>query len=226
VEICVSPPVDEEGYTTDGVSNFTIGTRRLRKWDKDYRFILENNDPFDGITGMNHMGDGAYFSGKLYVPIETWNQCPNVENQSFAVFDANTLKRLEVHNVVAFQNEVSGMAIAPNEGPHGLIYSTSFCDNEHIYMYDLPTFAPVGSIELSPRLSSMQGVAYRSGKLYISAGVAKAVFQVSLTGKVLGKLYSDLDALEVEGLDFSQDEIRWLVITNGVPNVHYIRYFQ
>jgi len=225
-EVYVSPNVQcHQGYAFDGANHYTFGNHDVFKWqiapDGNWLLIASNTTPFAGVSGLNHLGDGDYFDGKLYVVAETWVSCGDYANQSLLVFDAASLARLEVHNVSAQHNEVSGLAVAPRDGRHGIIYVTSYCDGSQIFEYDLRTFEYLGSFPLSQTLSSLQGVAWHDGRFYVPED-GGAIYTFTRDGRV-ALAYRDLRSGSHEGLKFVGNGIRWLIDEGpGCQRIHYI----
>jgi hypothetical protein len=223
-ETFTSPNVScHQGYTTDGTNHYTIDTQSIckRADDPQWSIIVSNTAPFDGLPNLQHLGDGDYHNGKLYIVGEWWSWYCNFSNQSILVFDADTLTRLEVHDISAQQHEVSGCCVVPEEGSNGVIYVTSYCDGSRLFKYDLATFAFVGTLPLSRSINSIQGVTTHNGTFYISSD-AGAIFTADANGNV-NLFYTTTLPGSHEGLDFSQNELRWLIDNGGTNRcVHYI----
>ncbi|MGA2555963.1 MAG: hypothetical protein ABSG04_06785 [Verrucomicrobiota bacterium] len=223
-EISVSPDVkSHQGYATDGTNHFTFDNQVIYKWQGDQKWtsMMSNNAPFAGLTGLNHFGDGDYFEGKLYIVAELWASCANFTNQSILVFDAASLARLEVHNVAAQGHEVAGLAIAPDDGPRGIIYVASYCDGSRIFKYDLRTFEYLGPLPLSRPLSNLQGVAWHGGRFYAPEDGGD-LYTFASDGRV-SLLYHDTHNGSHEGLKCAGLGLRWLIDEGpGKQRIHYI----
>jgi outer membrane protein assembly factor BamB len=223
-ETSVSPDVNcHQGYATDGTNHFTIDTAAIYKRlnDREWTVVASNTAPFSGLTGITHLGDGDYYQGKLYIVGEMWNGCANVSHQSILIFDANTLARLDVKDVSAQHHEVSGLAVAPDLGPNGRIYVTSYCDGTRIYLYDLASFEYLGVMRLSESLPYLQGVTYSQGTFY-AAGDEGAIYSITRQGAV-ATVYHDPHHGSHEGLKYVGDGIRWLIDEGkGNKRIHYL----
>ena len=223
-EIYVSPDVkSHQGYATDGTNHYTFDNTTIYKWaaDQKWSLMLSNNAPFAGLDGLNHFGDGDYFEGKLYIVAEFWGGCEHYTNQSITVFDAATLRRLEVHSVSAQGHEVAGLAVAPSDGPGGMIYVASYCDGGKLFKYDLRTFEFAGVLPLSRPLANLQGVAWHAGQFYAPVDGGD-IYTFDSDGRVR-LLYHDTHIGSHEGLKYAGLGLRWLIDEGpGKQRVHYI----
>jgi hypothetical protein len=226
-ETFVSPIVDNQGYATDGSDHFTFGTTSIRL--RDYSTWLvkaENTKPLGGLVGYNHLGDGDYFKGKLYVPMGQYGlgskACVGDPKSTIGLFDARTLEREAIY-IVPDVRDPSGIAVAPDQGENGTIYMTPFCDSSHIYSYDLSSFELLKIIRLSSPLENMQGIAYRDGLLYIvSDSPTDRITVVTPDGVVQDVVYA-VKSFEAEGIDYSQAEIRWVYKDDATTTrVHFL----
>ena len=223
-EVYVSPDVNcHQGYATDGTNHYTFDTQRIEKRlaDANWTCVLSNTAPLAGIPGVNHLGDGAYYNGRIYIVAENWGGCGNYHYQNILVFDSDTLARLEVHDVSAQGNEVSGLVVVPDQGTNGIIYVTSYCDGSKIFKYDLATFAYLGNLPLRKPIPWLQGIAYHDGMFYAPCDI-DGLYSIDQSGNVNLVYLSHLPGNH-EGLDYSQNELRWLIDSgNGNKHVHYI----
>jgi len=223
-ETFVSPDTNaHQGYTTDGTYHFLTDTTRIDKRNDDatWSLVTQNTDPFSGLDpAYNHLGDGVYYNGKLYIPMQAFTDCTTYSLQSIGIFNASTLAREQVIDISAQGHEVAGLTIVPFHGTNGVIYVISYCDGTKIWKYDLSTFTYLGTITLSQALYGAQGIAYKDGYFYISA--SGKIYVVDLDGMVCGSIDAPSGG-QCEGLDYSQSEIRWL-IDNGTSDkkVHYL----
>ena len=222
-ETYVSPNLTEhQGYATDGVYHYLFHNTLINKRDRNWNVVVSVN-PFDGLTGYNHAGDGDYYNGKLYVPIEYWVNCSSTTKPSIAVYNAENLSRESVIDVSDYQSEVSSITVVPDQGESGWLIVTSFCISTEIYKYDLSNFSYLGAITLSENLTNIQGITYKNGLLYIVTDNNDKINLVTLDGIVIDTIYTTTNN-ESEGIDYSQDEIRWLYKdTSNNMNVHYIK---
>jgi hypothetical protein len=212
-----------QGYATDGTNHFTFDNQAVYVWSNDVNWtsVASNMAVFSGVSGLNHLGDGDYYDGKLYVAAEAWRSCGNYTNQSIGVFDATTLQRLSVHNVMADAHECSGLAVVPADGSNGIIYVTSYCDGSQIWKYDLQTFALIGTLPLSRSIPYIQGIASANGKFYIAQDTGY-IYSLDYSGNVSQVFYTPIPGSH-EGLKYVQGQIRWLIDSGaGKKFIYYV----
>ena len=215
-----------QGYATDGTNHYTFDNQSIYEWSDDasWTSISSNTAVFQGVSGLNHLGDGDYYNGLLYLVAEAWGSCGNYTNQSLLTFDATTLQRLSVHNIASDAHEVSGLAVVPTDGPNGTIYVTSYCDGTQIWKYDLSTFALIGTLPLSQTIPVIQGVAAGNGKLYLSQDSGN-IYSVDNNCNVSPVFYTPIPGSH-EGLKFVQGQIRWLIDGGaGHKFIYYITLY-
>jgi len=223
-ETFVSPDIkSHQGYAWDGTNHYTFDNQTIYKWrdDQNWTLIDSNSTALAGLTGINHLGDGDYFEGKIYIVAEAWASCTNFAFQSILIFDAGTLRRLEAHDVSAWRHEVSGLAVSPNEGLDGIIYVTSYCDGSKIFKYDLRTFDYLGTVPLMQSLSFLQGVAWHNGRFYVPED-GGSLYSFGIDGRV-SLLYQDSHSGSHEGLKYVGTGFRWLIDEGrGKQCIHYV----
>ena len=77
------------GYATDGRRHYLINTDKIYKYDANWNCIDSNTTPFAGDALLDHMGDGAYANGKLYIPAERFYS-DRYRGRQFLVFDTTS----------------------------------------------------------------------------------------------------------------------------------------
>jgi hypothetical protein len=212
-----------QGYATDGTNHFTFDNQAIFKWtgEKIWSLVSSNLDPFAGLSGLDHLGDGDYVDAKLYIVGEFWQSCTNFSHQNILVFDAHTLARLSAHDVSAQGHEVSGVAVGPHTDQWGVLYVTSYCDGSQIFKYDLRTFDYLGALPLSQPLPNLQGVAWHDGTFYVPEDGGE-IYSFARDGKV-SLVYRDNHSGSHEGLKYVNHEIRWLIDEGpGQKRIHYL----
>ena len=208
-----------QGYATDGTSHFLFDTHRILKRANDATWHITgvNDKPFDGLTGYDHIGDGDYFEGLLYAPVEHYTSCTNDSNPAIFLFDASTLVRTRVIDLPVAQ-EVSGVAVLPAARE---LWVSSYCNSTQLWVYDVDTFELKRTISLSPALLNVQGLAYREPYFYVAQNDGK-LFQVSQAGKTALAFRTNSPGAH-EGLDYSQPELRWLIDGGlGQQKIHFL----
>ncbi len=200
-----------QGYATDGTNHFTFDNQAIYLWSNDVSWtsLASNTSVFSGFHGLQHLGDGDYYNGMLYVVAEWWSGCGAYTNQSIVTFDATTLQRLHVYNVARDAHEMSGLAVVPGDGTNGIIYVTSYCDGSQIWEYDLSTFTLIGTLPLSQTIPYLQGIAAGNGKFYLSQDSGN-IYSVDYNGNVTPAFSTRIPGSH-EGLKFVQGQIRWLI---------------
>jgi len=212
----VSPDVDcHQGYTTDGTYHYTIDTLKIQKRNDDgtWSIVTENTDPFNGLSGYDHLGDGQYYNGNLYIAGEHFGGCGDTDQQSIFIFSITDLSRVDVIDISAQGHEATGLTIAPDEGTNGIIYVMSYCDGTKIWKYDLSNFSYLGSITLSETVSLVQGIYYKDGYIWVSGNSGK-IYKIDLDGQVFLAYTISATANDYEGIDYSQSTLR-VLLDNG-----------
>jgi hypothetical protein len=208
-----------QGYATDGTSHFLFDTQRILKRANDATWHITgvNDHPFDGLTGYDHIGDGDYFEGLLYVPVELYASCGDHRNPAIFLFDAATLERIRVIDLPVAV-EVSGVAVLPAKRE---LWVTSYCDGSKLWVYDVDTFELKRTVEVKPALSVVQGLAYHEPIFFVAQNDGK-IFHVTEEGKSALVFHSYSPGAH-EGLDYSQPELRWLIDEGfGQQKIHYL----
>jgi hypothetical protein len=208
-----------QGYATDGVSHFIFDTHRILKRANDATWHITgvNDTPFEGLTDFDHIGDGDYFEGKLYAPVEQYTSCTNDSNPAIFVFDASTLVRTRVVDLPVAK-EVSGVAVLPATRE---LWVSSYCDGSSLWVYDIDSFELKRHLPLEPALSRVQGLAYREPYFYVAQNDGR-LFRVSLDGDARAVFKTNSPGAH-EGLDYSQGELRWLIDEGfGQQKIHFL----
>lgn len=211
-----------QGYTTDGTFHYLIHTNRIDKRNAAWGIVAQNLAPFAGLVGYDHIGDGDYYNGKLYITGEHWASCLDFSNQSIFVFDASDLSRLSVNDISAQAHEAAGCVVVPEHGTNGIIYVVSYCDGTKIWKYKLTDFSYLGAIDLDLELTSLQGITYRDGYFYVSEN-ASDLYAIDINGHCILVIEEPTIGAH-EGLDFSQDELRWLIDEGAVEKIHFFGF--
>lgn len=221
-EVSQSPDTGaHQGYATDGTVHFMFDTAGVqRRADAAWNLLKSNSQPFNGLTGYNHLGDGDYFEGKLYVVGEYYKSCDEHSQASLFIFDSNSLERTQVVDWSADGTEMSSVAVNADTRE---LWVSSFCDFDHIRVYDLDTFAFKRSITLNPSIRAIQGIAARDGSAYL-ADTYGGLYRMSSDGSTMLVYRTNLKEAEHEGIDYSQNDLRWLIDAGATEKrVHMLR---
>jgi hypothetical protein len=223
-----------QGVTSDGSADsdyWVFHTYWIQRYTPSWVSTATASEPFsdadgsihDGFTEEAHLGTGAYYDGKLYVPAENW---PSVTNQHLLVFDAKTLKR-ERAVATSQTHEVAAVTIAPDEAGVDALWVASYRDSSKLFKYDLATLSFVESMTLSPvPARGIQGLTYREGTFFISTGLNQnlgRIYTADRTGKTRLIFVSTLPGWH-EGIAWRNNLLMWLVDHGtGDSRVRYIR---
>lgn len=218
----ISPNTDvHQGYTTDGHYHYCIDTDAIYKKDSNWQTLITNTDMFTDVRTQNHLGDGDYHDMKLYIPAEMYEQRYKFSNQAIYIFDASNLALLSIQDISKQAHEISSLVIVAEHGNNGIIYISSYCNGSKIWKYDLYDFSYLGYISLSEPLYSLQGITYKNNLFYLTQHNG-SLFTVDLNGMV-SFLFREKTNAAHEGIDYSQDTLRWLIdeqITNR--HIHFL----
>lgn len=217
IEQSTSPDTGcHQGYATDGTTHFTFDTTRVIARDTSWQITAVNDAPFAGQSGYNHLGDGDYFEGKLYVPAEHYVSCSEHGNPAVFVFDSATLAVTRMYGLQT--QEVSGVTIRSEARQ---LWTSSFCDPTRLWVYDLDTMKLQRTVRLSPAVPNIQGLAFHGGFLYL-AQHSGSIRKMYLDGVSVEVYRTDSPGAH-EGIDYSQGELRWLIDGGfGEKRVHYL----
>ena len=215
----VSPDTGcHQGYATDGTTHFTFDTGRiLARSNPSWRITAVNDTPFNGLTGYNHLGDGDYFEQKLYVPAEQYRSCSNHGNPAILVFDSSTLARVSVFPLRDNQ-EISGVVVVPESRQ---LWVSSYCDGSKLWIYNLDDMTFFRTVPLSPAVPGIQGLAYHGSFFYLAQN-SGTIRRMYLDG-VSEQVYATASPGAHEGVDYSQNELRWLIDEGrGEQKIHFL----
>jgi len=230
----LSPDTDcHQGYSTDGIFHYCTHTNALYKKNDDAAWTnaAANADPFAGGQPQDHLGDCDYHDGKLYVGACTEGAvyCDDHANEAIYVFDADDLTRLAIHDISAQNFDPAGLVVVPEHGRNGIIYVASHCNRMQILKYDLSDFSYLGVIDLdvpttaisSVTIPSLQGITYKNGYFYLACEGGN-LYVADLDGHV-SLIFQETTVATHEGIDYSQDDLRWLIEVGAVQKVHFFR---
>ena len=168
-----------QGVAFENGCYYVSGSTTLTKYDKGWKVLLENADPFSvGFEKqVNHIGDIDVYNGELYCGVELFLDGV-AKNIQIAVYDAETLvlKRAFPFAPESGQTECSGITVNPD---NGTVWMCSWADGDsgrYLYKYDLHTGAYLGKLHLHAVPQWIQGVAYHNGAYYITADDGDADF--------------------------------------------------
>ncbi|MCK5475085.1 MAG: hypothetical protein KAI71_00700 [Candidatus Pacebacteria bacterium] len=122
-----SPDINaHQGITTDETYFYLFHTDFIKKVDKNWNEIDINRNVFSEIGGgINHLGDGDYHNGKLYIPVEYWDNHNNFRSQHIAIWDASDLSYIGKYDISAQGHEVAGVTVSNDQ-----VFVVSFYDSK------------------------------------------------------------------------------------------------
>jgi hypothetical protein len=218
-----------QGIASAGTNLYFFETSAVDKFNDDYSQAQYNRSPFDGLDGYDTLGDGDFYSGRLYVPMESWQGCGDTANASIGIFSAADLTRLKVIVVSDYQAEISAVCVAPSVSNAPAIFAADYCDDNNLYQYsltDLTNIAFVRTLPLSRPVPLIQGISSYNGMLYLMSGAGHSgrFWSVNPTNGVT-KLLANLNEpgqIEWGGIDTSQGNLR--VVESGTGSLYYFNF--
>lgn len=207
-----------QGYATDGTRNFLFSTAKIVELDSRWAVTYSNSSPFAGISvKLDHVGDGEVSGGRIYVPLSCATQegC-SPEAAAIGVYTANTtgLPLLQWRDITSSGCDGSGIAVGPNKT---LYVSSFFVNPDYLCLYDATTLEYEGTLTLSVPIPRIQGISFDpvSQRFAVTADNADRtigyIYFISLDGQVVGPVYTVPQTGELEGLDFTQGYIGYLI---------------
>jgi len=207
-----------QGYATDGTHNFLFSTQTIVQTDSQWNVLYTNSAPFSGIDiTLTHVGDGEVSGGKIYAPLacNTQEKC-SPEAVAIGVYSANTagLPLERWADITSSGCDGSGIAVGPN---NTLYVSSFFVNPDVLCLYDATTLESKGTLTLSTPIPRIQGISFdpASQRFAVSADNAARtigyIYFVSLDGEVVGPAYTVPQTGELEGLDFTQGYIGYVI---------------
>jgi hypothetical protein len=215
----VSPKVSAtQGYATDGSNNFLFSTKSIAETDSTWTVNYSNSAPFSGIDiTLSHIGDGEVSDGKIYAPLAcaTQDGC-SPEATAIGVYsaDAAGLPLQQWADITSSGCDGSAIAVGPN---NTLYVSSFFVNPDLLCLFDATTLKSKGTLTLSTPIPRIQGLSFdpRSQRFAVTQDDADRsvgyIYFVSLNGQVVGPAYTVPQTGELEGLDFTQGYIGYVI---------------
>ena len=236
-----------QGVCAEGDYFWVSGSATLAKYDKDWKLIAINENPFEGYEiKVNHIGDIDVYNNELYIGAEYFMDGVGT-NIQIAVYDADTLKlkRTFPFEASSGQLECSGIAIDPD---HKTVWMCSWVGEEsgrYLYKYDLSSGKYLGKVHMQMPPQWIQGIAYYNGSIYITADDGTAddkepdhLYRTTIKDNdtycivTLERTFDDVKLQgEIEGLSFDRKNNTLLLLYNrgarivlGIPQGFYEGY--
>ncbi|HUB87270.1 MAG TPA: hypothetical protein VMB22_05215 [Verrucomicrobiae bacterium] len=206
------PVTAAQGISTDGKNLYGFSRGTIQIYDGHGRLQTMSNRVFDGVEGYNHLGDGCYYDGRLYISAELYGA---TKNASIFIFSATNLSRLSVTVVSNWQEEISSVCVVPDFSNNVALFTASFpdgCHNGHetnFYQFTLNGATNITFVRKIPYRGDVpqrvQGISYYGGMLYVMGDDHNNgdFYQVNPTNGqtiFIGQLHRP-DVSEWEGLD-------------------------
>lgn len=236
-----------QGVCAEGGTYWVSGSKTLAKYDKDWKLVSKNDNPFEGYEiEVNHIGDIDVYNNELYVGAEYFMDGVG-KNIQIAVYDADTLKlkRTFPFEESSGQLECSGIAIDTDKK---IVWMCSWVGEEsgrYLYKYDLATGKYLGKVHMQMPPQWIQGIAYYKGSIYITADDGTAddkepdhLYRTQIKDGdtscivTLERTFDDVTLQgEIEGLTFDRSNNSLLLLYNrgarivlGMPKGFYEGY--
>lgn len=209
-----------EGYATDGKNHYIFGVKKISEYNQHWQQTQLNGTALAGLpSGVNHIGGGAYYHGKLYAPVEHYAGCQDVADQTIAIYEAHQkgLPLIAQKSVARNGQEISAVTI---DGKKNELYTSSYCSGAKLMVYNLKTLQLERTIPLSKDLSMIQGISwnpkYKEFALAYDGPDSKVGYLslVSASGKVSKPIFATAPLGELEGIDWTKQtkgEIRYAI---------------
>ena len=205
-----------QGITTDGTYYYGTGCVKYLNYNAVAKIDAESGEivscrdlclPADVVRkGYSHLGDCAYYKGKIYAACEAFF----FRDPAVMVFDAGTLDFLEYH-VLPAEGQGNGhfpwLCVKD-----GTVYYTQARDVTEVRMLDLSDFSYKGSLKTDAVLTRVTGGDVLGNVLYLSTntpGSEKITYAVDLvTGETTEAFVRETGTplTEAEGLCISQKD--------------------
>ena len=209
-----------QGVATDGVDWYFSARSALYKTNFDYNFLIVNENPIPQFLQdqtYNHVGDIAYYEGKLYAPIED----ASYDKPIIALYDAITLEFTGEYAEVP-QSHIPWVGV---DTQTGLFYSSEFDSVNKLFVYDPnQDFALIYEVPLDTTLSRVQGGAFLGDYLYLACDNGDYIYAVDIATGAVSNIIKVPSAHEMEGIeayDLDSGYLHFVSDTQQSKNVFY-----
>lgn len=212
-----------QGYISDGVNHYQLGTSRIAKYNSDYSTLLVNNTtPFAGISGVDHIGSGCFLNGLLYIPVANESATPIITNEKIAVYNASDLTLVTTYDISSYN--IEGASIT-TDGEFLYLFAY-YGDGTKFWKLSL-TGVLISDTTLTNPLQFIQGASLYNGIFYVSDqdDLYAIPFDGSSTTKIATAPNSPI-VHRAQGLCVVNGEVRWNVLNgSGTYNTHFLNPF-
>ncbi len=220
----ISPDTNShQGYTTDGIFHYTFDTGTIYKRNNDSTWSVNvSNNHAAADAGINHLGDGDYYDGKLYIATVNWSGCGvgQWNTPQISIFNATDLSFIGNINVSAQEYDPAGLVVVPEDNA---IYVVDYCVSDYLWKYNLTDGSYVGKVLLNPTLSHLQGITYKEGVFYVTQDADNTIHTVNYSSGVTKGVYFFGGNGNLEGVDYSQAELRVMYDGGTDEKVYFLK---
>lgn len=217
-----------QGVATDGVFWYFSSRGGLYKTDANFNMLIEKDgtqNPIPGFLqdqGYNHIGDIAYFVGKLYAPIEDVSYVKPI----IGIYDADSLN-FTGDFVQVPQSHFPWIAVDPRTG---YFYSSEFNGVNKLYVYELYVwdgdkyFDLIDEVTLNLTLSRVQGGAFLGDFLYLACDNGDYVYEVEIASGTVNPVFNVPSGPEMEGIEayeLDSGVLHFVAETGDSTNIFY-----
>src|SRR5579859_1314687 len=145
-----------QGGATDGSSWFFSWELGLQKTDFAYNVLVNNPlaiPAAQAALGDKHIGDIDWWNGVLYVPLEDGSA---YRHPFVATYDPSTLMSTQAF-ALSTAVMTQGVPWVAADGPRSRLYLANWDPTPVLFVLDLATVTPTGSLPLSQTLGRIQG---------------------------------------------------------------------
>ena len=194
----------------DGSKIWAFDTTDIQLMDSDYNILVDNPNALTGLpVGVNHLGGGDYYDGKVYSAALRWNGCADNDTPVIAVYDSETLAYVEHVDLSANcppGSGVAGLCIVPE---NDAIYITGFC-NSTLYVFRLSDYGFIGEFPMG--LSTAQDITYDGTRFWVTHS-SDNFTPINADGSRAGLIRTIAGINTIEGAAYLKSE-RQLLIHN------------
>lgn len=166
-----------QGITTDGNYYYTsgamtaLGMAGIAKWTLDFEMVDSNlfaiPQQYKDEHNSNHIGGISYYNGLIYASVEN-------EDDDFPLvitYDCDNLQPVDVYEM-PLEFLPDGIPWCAVDAENGYLYCSPFRNIENILAFNIETMEFDHMIELSEKITRIQGGEVYDGILYLSYDVS------------------------------------------------------
>ncbi|MGZ4908248.1 MAG: hypothetical protein ACXV5F_06305 [Halobacteriota archaeon] len=189
---------DSQGIAYDGAYTYLFETTAILKLNASYALVDANRNVATNV-GINHLGAGCYYDGKLYVACCNFASCSDWNSGRIGIW--STAPGLPFVGFIDISDQAFDPSAITIDAATGHAYVSSYCSNE-VHLYDINHgWAHTSTITPAPAFTSTQGIAYYNNHLYVSQqelGVVRTDLKGTNQRTILP--LKDVNGSELEGL--------------------------